>query len=263
MTTTLDLLAQLCVVAADAPTSDQRAQADALLRQELTARLQSIPDLFDTSAFDLSNGAGGVKRAAAFAVNLAPIGRLPYPQVLGGGSASGVQASADQRAYGAVLSAITSPATDLIAAASAVSSPGWLTARRRVVDHQRVAPGGDLPLREFLEIFVEPTGSGFISPAGSYRVELAANIWVDSAANPATASFELQANGVDALALSGSRVTYDQYGNPQSAGDARRLEYTFVTMSGSFTIASAKFLTLKSTGSVEQGAIGVLRVMPA
>jgi hypothetical protein len=264
MTTTLELLSQLCVVCADAPTPDQRSQADELLCQELTARLQSIPDRYDTSAFGLSGGHGGVARAGVFAANIASVGRLPYPQALGGGSAVGVQETADPRAYGAVLSVINSLATDLVASASAMSSPGWLTARRRVVDHQRVAPGGDLLLLPFLETFAEPDGSAFAFAAGSYRVELEARIWVDSAANPATASFELLADGADALALSGARVTYDRSsGNPQPADDARRLESTVVTMTGSLTLASTKSIALKSTGSVEQGCIGILRVMPA
>lgn len=253
-------LADLLVVCCDAPALAQRAQADALLYSELTTRLSLTNKTYSFASFP-PGGNGGPERANTyfFCGGTPPVGVA----MLGGGSYQSPAATGAAGARQAALQQIDDVGAPLVAAVRAAMGNAF-DAGRRQVRGQRVAVGGAFVLYPVMQLFADPTGANFSFPAGTYRVELAANIYADDPSNPATATFDLLSNGVHALTLSGQRVTINQAngGTLVPPSDALRYETTFVTMSGSLTLASSAALTLKNSGSVEQGCIGIIRVFP-
>jgi hypothetical protein len=253
----MSVLDDLVTVCADAADPTMRQQADALLGQgELTARLAALPDKYDVSRFDIDAVSGGVWRAGVFAACLGPLGPIPNFAVLGGVRACGVNANADQRAYGAALSVITPQATELVTAASAAGGAGWLTASRR-----RVWAGADAGASYQLDPFpgqpLTPGTDGAFRFVGSFRVQFTGQVWSRGTSSPLAIT----------VALAGTTFTATRSDPPAPAPAltaAQRIGLPVAfDVEVAVTFASPTVVALVNNTAFECDALGVVRVIPA
>ncbi|HTQ05326.1 MAG TPA: hypothetical protein VMI54_15795 [Polyangiaceae bacterium] len=251
-----DVLSDLVICCCDAPSAAQRAQADALLYELVTTRLQNTTMSYDFSRFCPGNGGPDRANLFFFALRTPAANRAAFAPVAGERDA--VPAGASDAASAAV-SAVLNDGGTLVTAVRAATGTAFYASRRRV-NSQRVAPGSLLTLWPCMEMLAAPSDGSFSFAAGTYTVQLAATIAVDDTANPAPFSFDILANGEHALTLSGSRAAVDQYGVLFPAGDARLGSTIFATLTGAITLASTSAITLANSGSYGQSAIGLLRV---
>lgn len=186
----MSVVDDLIIVCADAPDTDQRRQADALLSRELLARLNATNRTYDFGGFPIAPSSdqlgGGIARARGFWINR---GNAPAnPSVLGQGTTPRIPDPAGS--YGAELAAVTAEGTALVSAVKTSVGLSVFNAARRAINGW-CNPGEFFVLYPITEVLAAPGNGELSKGTGTWHIQISMDVWTLDPANPGAINIDL------------------------------------------------------------------------